>query len=1382
VSTSRSSDPLPPIPESGGDVYVFPASFGQERLLFLDRLEPGSPLYNISAAYVLDGELDHAALLASVNEIVRRHEVLRTTFAVSEGRAVQVVATTLTVEIPVVDLRAVPEALRSEEVRRLALEEVLRPFDLEKGPLIRASLLQTADQSHTLVLSFHHIVFDAWSMEIFFRELASLYPAFHGGFSANLQDLPIQYADFAEWQRRWLTGDALEKQLSYWKNQLRGAAGLLELPTDRPRPPIQSSRGERYLMTLPKELSDPLRALSAGESATLFMTLLSAFQALLARLTREEDILVGSPIAGRNQGETEELIGFFVNTLVLRADLSGNPTFRELLRRVRGVALDAYGHQDLPFEKLVEELRPERTLGHTPLFQVGFGLQNASREPRQIPGLNVRPMAISRPVSHYDLSLDVFDRKDGLACLFSFNTDLFDSSTIIRWAGHFRRLIEAIAANPDERLWDLPLLTEGERKQILVDWNQTEAPFRRESCLHELFEEQVVRTPEAVAVEQGGERLTYRELNARANRVAHYLRRLGVGPEALVAICMDRSVDMIVGLLGILKSGGGYVPLDPTYPPERLALMLEDCGADVVLTQTKLSAILPSTSTRRVRLDADRRSISRESDQNPARLGGPENRAYVIYTSGSTGTPKGVEIRHRSIVSYATFCGTRFDIVPGDRVLQFASISFDTAGEEIYPCLTRGATLLLRNDLMLESPSVFLKTCGDWGVTVLDLPTAYWHELASAVSREGLTIPSRLRLVIIGGEKALPQRLSQWLSGPGPHPRLWNGYGPTEATIAATFCELGPADASEGRELPIGKPVDNARAYILDARLEPVPIGVPGELYIGGEGVARGYLNRASLTAEKFVPDPFRPASPEKIYRTGDRVRYRHDGNIEYLDRLDSQVKIRGYRIELGEVESALRRLTGVADAVVVAQGEAHERRLVAYFVARGRPGPSAADLRHSLSRTLPDYMVPSVFVALEALPMTPAGKIDRRALPEPGSSQPETAKSHTSPRDELETRLVRIWEEILKVRPVGVTDNFFDLGGHSLLAVRLFARLKKVFGREMPLATIFQAPTVEGLAKLLREEGWSPPFSHLVPIQPLGSKLPLYCIHAGGGHVIFYMDLARRLGSDQPVYGLQAQGMDRKRSRVERLEEMAAAYIKEIRDFQPVGPYHIGGASYGGLIAFEMAQQLVREGQQVGVLAMFDTWGPDYPRIHPDERSTQVRWVRFRERVALHVGNIRAARGVRAKTAYVVWKCNTLLDTFMRINLRRMDKLRKVLRLPRPLRALEVRLGEAKARYVPQVYPGRLTLFRATRQPAGFGEDRELGWSRVAGGGVAVHDVPGFHGAVVHEPRVPILAEKLTQVLDTFAVERASVGPNDSSAVPVVTGTSPETIDREAT
>ncbi|HEY6930341.1 MAG TPA: amino acid adenylation domain-containing protein, partial [Thermoanaerobaculia bacterium] len=1362
--TSRSSDSsLPALSESGGDVYVFPASFGQERLLFLDRLEPGSPLYNISAAYVLDGELDLAALVASVNEIVRRHEVLRTTFTVSEGRAMQVAATALTVPIPVVDLRTVPEAVRSEEARRLALEEALRPFDLEKGPLIRVRLLQTSDRSHTLVLSFHHIVFDAWSMEIFFRELATLYPAFHGGVPPNLPDLPIQYADYAEWQRRWLTGDALEKQVAYWKNQLRGAAGLLELPTDRPRPPVQSSRGERYLMTLTKELSDSLRVLSGRESSTLFMTLLAAFQALLGRLTQEEDILVGSPIAGRNKGETEELIGFFVNTLVLRGDLSGNPTFRDLLRRVRGVALDAYGQQDLPFEKLVEELRPERTLGHTPLFQVMFGLQNASREPRQIPGLTVCPMSISRPVSHYDLSLDVSERKEGLGCLFSFNTDLFDSPTIVRWAGHFRRLLEAIAANPDERIWQLPILSDAERHQILVDWNRTDAPIPRQSCLHSLFEVQVEKTPEAVAVEGDSEGLTYRDLNARANRLAHYLRRLGLRPDARVAICMERSVDMIVGLLGILKSGGAYVPLDPAYPAERLALMLEDCGADVVLTHGQVSDVLPATTARLVRLDADRRAISRESDQNPADLAGPDNLAYVIYTSGSTGIPKGVEIRHRSLVNYATFCGKKFGIGPGDRVLQFASISFDTAGEEIYGCLTRGAALRLRTDRMLESPSVFLRTCADWGITVLDLPTAYWHELASAVSQENFSIPSCLRAVIIGGEKALPERLAEWLRAPGARPRLWNGYGPTEATIACTFCELGQADASSGRELPIGKPVDNARTYVLDAKNQPVPIGVPGELHIGGEGVARGYLNRAALTAERFIPDPFRPASAEKVYKTGDRVRYRQDGNIEYLDRLDSQVKIRGYRIELGEIEATLRRLTGVAEAVVVSRGEAQERRLVAYFVSRGRPGPSGADLRHGLSRTLPDYMIPSAFVALESLPMTPAGKLDRRALPEPGSSHPETAKSHTPPRDELETRLVRIWEEVLKVRPVGVTDNFFDLGGHSLLAVRLFARLRKVFGRDLPLATIFQAPTIEGLAKILREEGWSSPFRYLVPIQPLGSKPPLYCIHAGGGNVLFYVDLARHLGTGQPVYGLQAQGMDGTSARSERLEEMAAAYLKEIRDFQPEGPYHIGGASYGGLIAFEMAQQLVRDGQQVGMLAMFDTWGPDYPRLRPDERSPRIRWVRFSERVALHVGNIISAKGLREKVAYIAWKCSVLIDTFLKFVGRRTEKIRKSLGLPRSLRQLEVRLGEAKSRYVPAVYPGRVTLFRATRQPAGFGEDRELGWTRVSGDGVDVYDVPGFHGSVVHEPRVPILAEKLTQALEACARARP---PEDTTDV----------------
>ncbi|MEO8191184.1 MAG: amino acid adenylation domain-containing protein [Acidobacteriota bacterium] len=1341
---------------------VFPASFAQERLWFLQELDPESALYNIFGTVLLRGDLNVKAITASVQAIVSRHEVLRTTFELSDGRPVQVVHDELSVSVPLIDLTNLPESQRQAEAGRRALEESARPFHLESGPLFRLQLLRLAEREHALLLTFHHIVFDAWSMGVFFRELSALYASLRFGETPSLPPLAIQYGDFGEWQREWLTGEVLEEQLAFWKGQLAGAPGFLELPTDRPRPSLQTSRGDRHSIVLSPSLSSELKALSRSQGATLFMTMLAAFQAFLGRLTQQEDLVVGSPIAGRNRQETEELIGFFVNTLVLRADLSGDPTFRELLQRVREVSLAAYAHQDLPFERLVEELKPERSLGHSPIFQVMFAMQNASREKREIPGLELAGFPVSRPVSHFDLSLDVTERDDELVCSFSYNTDLFEGATVARLAALFRSLLEGVAADAEERVWRVRLLSDVERRQITEDWNRTDTLFPRHKVLHQILEDQAARTPDAVAVIAGRERISYRDLDERANRLARYLRRAGVGRDSHVGLCMERSIEVVVAMLGILKAGGAYVPLDPSYPADRLAFMIEDCGAATILTDERLSGSLPQGPARLIRVDGDAKAISREDGAPLEPLSTPESLAYVIYTSGSTGIPKGVQIQHRSIVNYAIFAGEKFELGPGDRMLQFASISFDTAAEEIYSTLTRGAALVLRSDLMLESPAVFLKECGALGITVLDLPTAYWHELAAGLGEGGAAVPESLRLVVIGGEKALADRARQWFRSAPPGTRVLNGYGPTETTIAVTFVEVDAASVTDGREISIGRPISNVQAYVLDRFLEPVAIGIPGELHIGGESVARGYLNRPALMTEKFVPDPFRNGSL-RLYKTGDRVRYLPDGAIEYLGRMDEQIKVRGYRVELGEIESALRRATGVADAVVVARGEGAQKRLVAYIVPQQKPGPSTADLRQRLGRSLPDYMIPSAFVLVDSFPMTPTGKLDRRALPEPGSEHSESGKTFTPPRNEIEARLVGIWEEVLNVRPVGITDNFFDLGGFSLLAVRLFAILKREFGRELPLATVFRASTVEQLAALLSQETSSPAWNSLVPIQPRGSKPPLYLIHAGGGHVIFYMDLTRHLGPDQPVYGLQARGLDGKQPRGESVESMAADYLREIQEFQSRGPYSLGGASYGGVIAFEMAQQLLRQSEAVRILAVFDTWGPDYPNQRP-RRSMKFQAVEFIERVDLHLGNFLVAKGPREKLIYLKTKSGILAGNVLRVNRRRWAKMRKLIGLPKSLRQVEDAIGNAKRRYFPQFYPGKLTLFRATKQPAGYGYDRELGWTRVVGGGVEVHEVPGYHGAIVHEPRVGIMADQLTRCLDECLAKESAGEPDTES------------------
>jgi amino acid adenylation domain-containing protein len=1063
------------------EVFVFPLSYAQQRLWFLDQLEPGSSFYNIFDTLSFDGPLDALALEQSLNEIVRRHEVLRTTFANVRGEPVQVIAQSLKLPLPVVDLRHLAEEERSTEASRLSAEEYERPFVLSCGPLVRAKLLRMADEESVLLLTMHHIVSDGWSLGILSRELRTLYEAYSARLPSPLPELPIQYVDFTVWQREWLQGEVLEAQLDYWKNQLAGAPSVLKLPTTYPRPSIQNfQQGANQWLSLPRSLTEPLKALSQREGATLFITLLAAFNVLLHRYTHQTDVVVGSPIAGRNRAETEDLIGFFVNTLVMRTDLSGDPSFRELLGRVKEVALGAYAHQDLPFEKLVEAVQPERSLSHHPLFQVMFQLIGAPsmNEEEESADFEEEPsereeMEVVEGTAKFDLGLDIFESNGNLTAAVEYSTDLFEHTTISRMLFHFRTLLQSIVADPDRQISELSFLPAAEREEILWQWNATRKAYAEQMCIHELFEAQVEETPGAVAVISGGEQLTYAELNERANRLAHYLRRLGVGPEVLVGICVERSLEMLVGLLGILKAGGAYVPLDPAYPKQRLAFMLEDAQASVLLTQAELLSALPEHPARKVCLDRDWHEIGLESETNLQGLAQPLNLAYVIYTSGSTGQPKGVMIQHRSLVNWTVRAGVEYDLKHDDRILQFSSISFDTAAEEIYPCLTLGATLVLRSRSMSASIEKLLEKSRELKITVLDLPTAFWHELTWELATQNLKLPASVRLVIFGGEKALPERLSMWHRSVRGDVRLMQGYGPTEVTVVATIADLSRHRTAETalKEVPIGRAIGNAQVYILDRHRQPVPVGISGELYIGGDGLARGYLHRAELTAERFIPNPFSPEPGQRLYYTGDIARFLSNGEIEFLGRRDEQVKVRGYRIELGEIEAQLREYKEVREVVVCARQEmADEKRLVAYVVADQGNGFSVSELRRSLSERLPDYMVPSSFVILEELPLTANGKVDRRALPEPSPHQ-EAASLYVPPRTELERLIAAAWQEVFHVEKLSVHSNFFDLGGHSLTLVRVHSMLRNRLHKEISMIDMFRYPTISSLSDYLSRE-----------------------------------------------------------------------------------------------------------------------------------------------------------------------------------------------------------------------------------------------------------------------------------------------------------------------
>jgi len=1070
---------------------------------FLNELAPGNPFYNMRSALHLKGPLNVMALEQSLNEIVRRHETLRTTFVAVEGVPIQVITPTLTVTLPIVDLTVIPENGRIVAARARARAEAGSSFDLDKGPLLRFYLLQLSDEDHVLLIGSHHIVTDGLSWRVFFRELSILYAAFSVGQPSPLPELSIQYADFVRWQHDRLQGDVLEQHLSYWKKQLDRAPTLLKLPTDRLRPVAQSFRGKSHSIVLSSHLTENLKALSRQEKATLFMTMLASFQALLSRITGQEDIVVGSPVEGRNRPEVEGLIGLFINTLVLRTDLSTNPSFRELLKRVRDVVLGAFAYQEVPFEKLMGELRSTRSLDRNTLFQVMLNFRQITIEQTiELPKLTVKKFPIQMGVAKFDLILSVVERPESLSCSFTYNTDLFDATTIRRMLGNFQVLLEAIVTNPDQRLSALSLLTNSEQHQLLVEWNDTKTAVVPHRCIHELFQDQAEQIPEATAVLFDDERLSYWQLNRKANQLAHHLQALGVGPGVLVGLCMERSLEMIVGILGILKASAAYVPLDPAYPKERLDFMLEDTQVLVVLTQKKLAVELfddrilkmedSDTRLNVVCLDSDWKTISRESEENPAVNVSAEDLAYVIYTSGSTGRAKGVEITHRALANFVHHTGNALALQSDDRVLQFASISFDTAVEEIFPCLTRGATLVLRTECMIDSVSVFLQKCEQWGVTVLDLPTVYWHELTESLCSEQLTLPERLRLVIIGGEKAIPKRLAQWQKAIGNRVRLLNTYGPTEATVVTTMWEATGTEQTAGSllEVPIGRPISNVQTYILDKHLNPVPIGVRGELHIGGAGLAKRYLNCPDLTAEKFIPSPFSDQAGARLYKTGDLARYLPDGNIEFLGRIDNQVKIRGFRIEPGEIEAVLRHHASVREVAVVALEEVEgtagvtnsdpteddnpisqiqnpkslDRRLIAYVVPSPEQATSIQEIRSFLKQKLPGYMVPSAFVFLDALPLTPNGKIDRQALPAPDKNSLELDKTYVAPGTPDEEQMARIWTDILRVNRVGIHDNFFDLGGHSLLATQVMSRLRKEFDVDLPLRTLFEAPTVAAM------------------------------------------------------------------------------------------------------------------------------------------------------------------------------------------------------------------------------------------------------------------------------------------------------------------------------
>ena len=1047
----------------------FPLSFSQQRMWFVDQLGGGSPFYNIPAALRLNGSLDVPMLERSFNEIIRRHETLRTTFQPVAGEPMQVIADEGSLSFRVLDLTSQSPIEQEQALQKVTQENGQRPFELSLGPLLRLTLLRFGETEHILLITMHHIISDESSMRVFISEFAAIYQAFAAGKPSPLPELSIQYADFSIWHREWLSGERLEKQLDYWRQQLRGGSPLLKLPTDRPRPHVQTFNGAGHHVVLPADLISSLRQFSRGEEVTLFMTLLAAFQILLYRYTSQDEISVGTPVANRSQAEVESLIGCFVNTLVLRTHMSGDPTVRELLARVREVCLGAYTHQDAPFEMIVWESQPDRSPNHMPLFQVMFVFENVPKLALEVAGLSITPMRIMGKSAQFDLTLIVTETEQGVSCIFEYNTDLFDETTVARIANHFHHLLAAIGAQPRARLSSLELLAPKEREQLLVEWNDTTASAPNYNSIAEWFAEQAKRTPEAVALEYEDERVSYRELNERANQLAHRLLRIGVGVEMLVGVCLERSIEQMVAILGVLKAGAAYVPLDPSYPQARLDYILHDIRATVVLTADHSLQTLNNSDAQTICLDTEWPPISDESIENPLNEANAtaDCAAYVIYTSGSTGRPKGVLVSHRNLI-HSTAARIDYYKEPVTSFLLLSSLAFDSSIAGIFWTLCAGGTLVLPPMDYWQRPQLLAEPIASHKIShILTLPSLYDLILEGAE----ISQLNSLRTVILAGE-ACPTEVINRHYELIPQVPIFNEYGPTEATVWSSVyacLDARPTAAS----VPIGRPISNTQIYLLDQQLNPVPIGVPGELHIGGRGISRGYLQHPAVTAERFIPNPFSAEPGTRLYKTGDLAHYLPAGNIEFLGRLDYQVKVRGFRIEPGEIEAVLRRHESVREVIVIPREDQQgDKRLVAYVVSNKEEAvPLVSALRSYLAERVPNYMIPSTFVTLEGLPLTANGKVDRRALPAPDDARSGRDSTFISPRNPVEAVLAKIWADVLRIDPIGINDNFFELGGHSLLATQLVSRIRQALQVELPLRTLFERPTISELAAAIADD-----------------------------------------------------------------------------------------------------------------------------------------------------------------------------------------------------------------------------------------------------------------------------------------------------------------------
>jgi amino acid adenylation domain-containing protein len=1323
-----------------------PLSAGQHQMWVIDQMTPDNPAYVIPVAYHIRGKLDVRALQESFNKIIERHEAWRTTFREFERDAIQEIHPECRIQIEVTDLDPWPLEERESKARELAAEETIKPFDLRQLPLIRVALYRLGSTDHVLLVNVHHIVADGISLNAMFAELDICYRAALADTVPHLPELPVQYADFAIWQRQELTASRAATQLDYWRQQLKGELPVLQFPTDKPRPNRQSFVGSTLDFHIPKPLAQELTAIGGQHSSTFFVTILAAFQVLLLRYSKAEDLVIGTPVANRPTPELDRLIGDFINIIPLRCDLSGNPTFIELLQRSRETTLNALSNKDVPFEALLQDLKLHRDPSRNPIFQALLQVLPAFRT--QIGDLSVTTFEFEQRSTQVDLALNLYEETDGgFIGRFQYCTALFAAPTIERVLQNFLRLLHEIVRDPAQKILKIPILAERERKQILLEWNQTDLDYPRAMTVQALFEQQAHRTPDSIAVEFASERLTYRELNQRADHLAGHLRGYGAAPGVLVGISVERSAQMVVAVLAILKSGAAYVPLDPALPAARIALMIEDAAMPLIVTQGTIASSLPPHHATLVCLD-DAALEAAAPDAPPPLAATPGDLAYIIFTSGSTGRPKGVEIFHRGLTNYLCSMQRAPGMTPDDVVFAITTLSFDISTLEIFlPLITGARVVVISRETALDGWAL-ISEVERRRATLLQATPTTWRMLLETPWEKSPGLRA-----LIGGEACPRELAAQLLSRCD---ELWNMYGPTETSVWSTIEKL----TTEDEIISIGRPIANTRIYILDTHLEPTPIGVPGELHIGGTGLARGYAKRPDLTAEKFIPDPYSEIPNARMYQTGDLARYLPDGRIECLGRLDHQIKLRGFRIEPGEIEAVLKEQPSIRDVTVVLRGEGAAQRLVAYCVRRGAENSgeiSPADLTAVLSARLPAYMIPANFIFLQAMPLTASGKIDRRALPEPGVEM-TTERVHAPPENSVHAHLIEIWEEVLNRKPIGIRDDFFEIGGHSLLAARVIALTTERLGHRLPFAEFFANPTIEAHTRSLFTSGVAVRQIPYAVINPAGRQTPVFFFHGdfvGGG--FFCKTLANKIGSDRPFYAIHPHGLQGDDVPL-TIEAMAESRLKTIREVRPHGPYIIGGYCNGGLAAYHAARMLRAAGEEVTVLFLLNADGINIrfqwlKRLTgmisaargEDERRTVERFLAVRnslcDRETLMRYYAHTAAGLLKQPLRVqaqrVWhkacrvlRRRTLLPRFMSGG---KGSTMEADAGPIPEGPLGDAYGFAIGSFVPEPYGARVTVLWPKDEPRPSSRGTGTGWDKSCAQ-LEVIEVPGHHHSCISQ------------------------------------------------